>query len=237
MFQLSNVRNIASNVLDLVFVNGFDDIETCQAPVAITKTNGIVKLQPPIEISFEYYPEEKTPSEMVEVLLYDNENYDSILRQLNAINFALIFLELNVEDAFDYFYLLMGQLIKENIPTVRIKKNNDKPKWWTPELQRKKNRRDKAYKRKPKNELTEEYVKSLEEFNELRDKLYNITRRNFGNTLKKNKRNQCIQRKCIMKVVQVTSPMKLLNYLLITLRVYMKVMMNSISRKFTVANS
>lgn len=173
MFQLSNIKNIASNVLDLVFVNGYEDVQTCQAPAVIAKANGIAKFHPPIEISFEYHPDVvNQPSETVEIQLYNKGNYDRILRQLNAIDFAHIFQDLDVEAAFDYFYSLINQLIKENVPTIRVKKNNNKPKWWTPELQRKKNRRDKTSKRRPENELTTEYVDALKEFNELQDKLH-----------------------------------------------------------------
>jgi len=81
----------------------------------------------------------------------------------------------------------------ENVPIIRIKKNNNKQKWWSKELQTKKNKRDKMYKRKPKNESTEEYTQALTEFNELQDKLYNeyikgveetIILRNFGSLRK-----------------------------------------------------
>ena len=79
---------------------------------------------------------------------------------------------MNVESAFDYFYDLFDRLVNENIPRIHIKKNNNKPKWWTRELQKKKNKRDKMYKRKPKNEMSPEYTEALEEFNKLQDELY-----------------------------------------------------------------
>lgn len=176
MFQLSSIKNIASNVLDLVFVNGLEDIQLCQAPAVIAKASGISKFHPPIEFTFEYHPghpDVNQPGETVEVFLYDKGNYERIFRQLNAINFARIFQSLDVEASFDYFYLLINQLIKENIPTIQVKKRKNKPKWWTPELQRKKNKRDKMFKRKPKNGSTTEYLEALNEFNELQDTLYN----------------------------------------------------------------
>src|ERR1700744_3653760 len=91
-------------------------------------------------------------------------------QQLNEINFAQIFDRMEVETAFDYFYDKMNSLILGNVPIVRLKKNNNKLKWWTKELQTKKNKRDKMYKRKPENEVTEEYTEALAEFNELQDK-------------------------------------------------------------------
>lgn len=54
MFQLSNVKNIASNVLDLVFTNGNDDLQTYSAAISITKVTETDRFHPPLEISFEY---------------------------------------------------------------------------------------------------------------------------------------------------------------------------------------
>lgn len=72
MFQLSNIKNIASNVLDLVFVNATDDIQMCAAPVAITKVAETDVFHPQLEISFEYEVGEHavTPNETIEIYLY-----------------------------------------------------------------------------------------------------------------------------------------------------------------------
>lgn len=64
------MKNIASNVLDLVFVNDFHDVHVCEAAVAITKVQGIVRFHPPLEMSFEYHVGEKKQSdETVEIFL------------------------------------------------------------------------------------------------------------------------------------------------------------------------
>lgn len=174
MYQLSNAKNIASNVLDLVFANGFNDIKACQAPNSIHKVTGIVQFHPPLEISFEYHLSENPlpSSDTMEVFLYKKGNYARINQRLSEVNFAQLFDRLNVDEAFDCFYDLLNQLIVDNIPKVRVKKYNNKPKWWTTELQKKKNRRDKTYKRKPKDKLTPEYEIALNEFNELQNKLF-----------------------------------------------------------------
>lgn len=103
-------------------------------------------------------------NETVEKFMYKRGNYEQISEKLNEINFARIFDRMGVKEAFDYFYDVMNDLIEENIPKIRFKKSN-KPKWWTDELQTKKNKRDKLYKRKPKNEVTPEYSTALNEFN------------------------------------------------------------------------
>ena len=93
LFQLSNAKNIASNVLDLAFVNGTEDIQACVAPVAITKINESDRFHPPLEISFEYPIGSNKPStnKTIEVFCYKRGNYDRISQQLNAINFAQLF--------------------------------------------------------------------------------------------------------------------------------------------------
>lgn len=173
MFQLSNAINVASNVLDLLFVNGTDDIQSCNASVAITKLTEVDRFHPSLEISFEYHVGEalSSSSETVEVFSYKRGNYERMSQQLDEVNFAVVFDTMDVESAFDYFYELMNRLILENVPTIRIRKNNNRPKWWTREWQQKKNKRDKMYKNKPRNRTSDEYTKALKEFNELHEKL------------------------------------------------------------------
>lgn len=173
MFQLSNAKNIASNVLDLLFVNETDDIQLCIAPVAITLNTEIDRFHLPLEISFEYHVGRtyQRSSETIEVFSYKRGNYEHMSQQIDEINFAQVFDRMEVEPAFDYFYDLINRLIIENIPTIHIKKNNNRPKWWTREWQQKKNKRDKMFSRKPKNETTDEYIKALKEFNELNERL------------------------------------------------------------------
>lgn len=141
MFQLSNVKNIARNVLDLVFVNERGDIQLCAAPIAITKVSETDVFHPPLEISFEYeVGEHSNPSnETEEVYLYKQGNYERMSEMINAINFAEMFVRKSVEEAFDCFYETLEQLIADNVPKRRIKKRKNKPKWWTKELQKRKN--------------------------------------------------------------------------------------------------
>lgn len=173
MFQLSNLKNISSNVLDLVFVNGTGDMHVCKAPAAITLNTEIDHFHVPIELAFEYYPERKaqTTSDFIEVFSYKVANYDCILRKLGAMNFAEIFDRMDVDEAFDYFFELINRVIVENVPKIRVKRNNSRPKWWTREWQQKRNKKKKMYKRKPKNETSPEYAEALKEFNELNEKL------------------------------------------------------------------
>lgn len=80
---------------------------------------------------------------------------------------------MDTNSAFEFFYNTMHNLMIDNIPKQIIKKNSNKPKWWSREWQRKKNRRDKLYKRKPKGQMTVEYSEACKQFNILNEKLYN----------------------------------------------------------------
>ncbi len=155
-------------------MNGTDDIQLGQAPVAITLIDEIDRYHVPLEITFEHHGQNRmqTSNETIEVLSFKNGNYERMSQQLEAINFAQVFDRMSVEEAFDYFFELMDRLTNENIPKVRVKIKKNKPKWWTREWQQKKNKRDKMYKRKPKNETTAEYVDALIEFNKLDEKLH-----------------------------------------------------------------
>lgn len=96
-----------------------------------------------------------------------------MVSQLEAVNFQHEFKIRNVDAAYEFFITTMKNLIDQNVPKVAIKKYTNKPKWWTPELQRLKNRRDKLYKRKSRVGSVIEYESAVTAFNDLNDRLYN----------------------------------------------------------------
>lgn len=175
LYQMSNFKNISGNVLDLVFVREFANINVCKAPIAVTEIDKTDMFHPPLEISFNAIPPEQhlASDEFIDVCCYNQGNYERLSQQLEAINFAHEFNRLNVDDAFDFYYSKLTSLIESNIPKKRIKTKKNKPIWWTSELQRLKNRRDKLFKRKPKGVITNEYTQALLDFNLLQDELYN----------------------------------------------------------------
>ncbi len=174
MFQISNVKNVASNVLDLVFVNETDDIQLCTAPVSITKVAETDPYHPPLEISFEYEEgmHETPTDDTMEIFLYGKGNYARMCQQLDELNFAQIFDQMDVDEAFEYFYEELNSLIVQNIPKKTIRKFNNRPVWWTKELQTLKNKRDKLFKRKSKSESSLEYTQAVTKFNQLQNELY-----------------------------------------------------------------
>lgn len=71
-----------------------------------------------------------------------------MVSQLDAINFQHEFNGRDADSAYEFFISTMKRLIEQNVPKVTIKKYTNKPEWWSPELQRLKNRRDKSSKRR-----------------------------------------------------------------------------------------
>lgn len=55
---------------------------------------------------------------------------------------------MNVDSAFDHFYDTILNEIDDNVPKMTKRKYSQKPNWWNKEIKRKKNRRDKLYKRR-----------------------------------------------------------------------------------------
>lgn len=171
LFQMTGIKNIASNVLDLVHVNETAGVNVCEAPIAVTDINKTDKCHPPLHISVYGEIAPMLTREEIEIWCFRRGNYSRMKQRLEAINFAHEFNNRTVADAFDFFYAIMNQLIIDNVPRKCIRTYPSKPSWWTRELQRKKNRKDKLSKRNPRGAFTNEYVQALKEYHELHDKL------------------------------------------------------------------
>lgn len=172
-FQLSNIQNSSNNVLDLLFTNTPDEIVLCNDRYTIIEQNQQDVSHVPFEINIDCIENTSTNPETKTVYCYGRGNYDRMCLQLEAINFQHEFNVRDVDSAYDYFINTMNTLIESNVPKKTIKMYSNKPKWWTAELQRLKNLRDKMYKRKPKGVMTDEYEDAVRSFNELYEHLNN----------------------------------------------------------------
>ena len=106
--------------------------------------------------------------------------------RLESINFQHEFNNRKVHSAYEFFHRTLTTLIENNVPKKTVTNYPNKPKWWTRELQRRKNRRDKLFKRKPKGTLTDEYVTACREFNEFNDSLHKEYINSVQNNIKLN---------------------------------------------------
>lgn len=184
--QLSNLRNDASNVLDLVFVNKPGKLTLCKDNHTIIEQSQQDSRHIPYEINVDFSANSSVNVEYVTVYQYGRGNYERLVSQLEAINFQHEFRIRDVDSAYEFFLQTMKSVIDQNIPKVTIKKYTNRPKWWTPELQRLKNRRDKLFKRKSGIESIMEYEAAEKSFSELNDRLFDIHNRRTQENIKSN---------------------------------------------------
>ncbi|XP_055316139.1 uncharacterized protein LOC129575925 [Sitodiplosis mosellana] len=187
LYQISNIENIASNVLDLLFVNS-----SCEVKLSVDQHTLVDESQQdvyhkPYAIEFEYSKVgSMIRAEPKLVFKYSRGNYRRLCQQIECINFQHEFSIRDVHSAFDFFHCTMKTLTENNIPKVLVTNYPNKPKWWTHELQHKKNQRDKSFKRKPKGIQTTEYIDACRDFNELNDKLHSEYIAGVQNNIKSN---------------------------------------------------
>lgn len=93
--------------------------------------------------------------------------------QIEAVSFQHEFRIRDVDSAYEFLCETMRTLVDRNVPKVMVKEFGSKPKWWTPQLQRLKNHRDKLYKRKNQDAKSMNcYEAALSEFSELCSRLH-----------------------------------------------------------------
>lgn len=101
--QLSNHRNRASNVLDLVFVNRpaeFRVNRDCNTIIDLTQQD---PSHVPHETKLDYSVPTAAPIEYVTLYQYKRGHYDRMVNQLEAINFQHEFGVREIEAAHDFF--------------------------------------------------------------------------------------------------------------------------------------
>lgn len=138
LYQMSNLRNSANNALDLVFVNEVDGITVSKDNSKLINNAQQDIFHIPHEIILEHNLEKISYNETIEIRCYKKGNYPRICQKLKEIDFAHKMHGQDVDEALEYFYNVLNNLIDDNIPKIKIKKYANKPKWWTKELQRKK---------------------------------------------------------------------------------------------------
>lgn len=181
--QYCSIENDHGNVLDLVFARGGMEVMVIEALSPLLDMSDLNIPHPSLEVRLDLdtgHSMSDLNDEYTEILIYSRGNYEKIISQLNQINFAHVFSQMNVTEAFDYFYGKLNEFITSNIPTKKVK-TLKKPKWWSKELNKLKNKRDKAWKKRDKpghdelfkeidkaykllmSQLQNEYIKKIEE--------------------------------------------------------------------------
>ncbi|RYE24260.1 MAG: hypothetical protein EOP45_06005, partial [Sphingobacteriaceae bacterium] len=186
LYQMSNIMNDANNVLDLVFTNNAYEVNVCVDQNTIVEVAQQDQCHIPYEITLDYCEKSSTAINSFRVNSYARGNYERMCQQLENINFAHEFNTRDTVSAYDFFQSTMKALIENNVPTVLVRNYENKPKWWTADLQRKKNRRNKLFKNKPKGVMTDEYVAACNEFDELHKRLHSEYIERVQNNIKSN---------------------------------------------------
>lgn len=168
--QISNISNRSSNVLDLVFVNEPNDFSICEDSNTIIEKEQQDPSHKPYEIKVDYSIQSSCNVEVI--YCYNSGHYDRLSAQMEDVNFQHEFSVRDLDSAYEFFVRTVKRMIDQNVPTIRVKKYSNRPKWWTSELQHLKNSRDKLFKRKGNGALTLEYERALKDFNELNDRLH-----------------------------------------------------------------
>lgn len=91
MYQISNVKNSAGNVLDLVFVSDCTDVSLCIDPHSIIDADQQDEYHLPYDITIDYCTMGSmlnNEQENVPVFCYRRGNYERMCQQLDCINFA-----------------------------------------------------------------------------------------------------------------------------------------------------
>lgn len=168
LYQMSNVQNKSGNVLDLVFSSSFDDVHVTVDRSALIERDQQDLYHEPYEIIIDCYEYKSHEKSWIETYNYKRGDYQSICRLLKSVNFAHIYNGMNVENAFTHFYEVVLNAIDDYVPKIRIRKYSSKPKWWNKEIQQRKNRRDKLYKRRNNGNAShlKEYEIALDDFNQ-----------------------------------------------------------------------
>lgn len=128
MAQLSNFRNTASNVLDLVFVSSSSEFRIDKDNHTIIEEAQQDSCHIPYDIKVDYSALSSSKIETVTVYQYKRGNYERMIQQLEAVNFQHEFNIRDVDTAYEYFVDTMKSLIEQNIPKTTIKKYSNKPK-------------------------------------------------------------------------------------------------------------
>lgn len=184
LFQLSNIVNVANNVLDLLFSNEPSCISICEDQSGIIDARQQDASHKPYEISIEYCSRNSIATVESEIHCFKRGNYERMSEQIEAINFQH---ELNMrspDDAYAFFIAKLNELVLNNVPKIIVERRVNRPEWWSNELQHLKNRRDKAFKRKPKGAMSDEYEKACNEFNKMNDRLENEHINRIQNSIK-----------------------------------------------------
>lgn len=105
MYQLSNVKNTAGNVLDLVFVSEIHDVKLDVDPNTIIDADQQDECHVPYEITIDYCSKQSIAKiiDNAPAFCFRRGNYERMQQQLQSVNFAHEFKIQTIDVAFEFF--------------------------------------------------------------------------------------------------------------------------------------
>lgn len=136
------IKNSSGNILDLIFSNFTTEVTKCDNPLVLEDKHHPSLSVKIVDLSYKplcYAPIEKH--------LFHKANYSLINEYLSNLDWSNELSNLEVNDAVDFFYRALNEVIKEHVPLVTCFNNRHFPKWYSSSLIRTINEKDKAHKR------------------------------------------------------------------------------------------
>lgn len=167
--QLSNIKNAAGNVLDLVFTNNYYEFSLIESVRPLIKSDMWHKA---IEIEMTIEGIEPSATRPSSIYAYNSADFDS-MNQFLIENATLCGIN-RIDDLGNAFHLF-GNVLHEAmdlfVPKVTVERSTDPP-WYTKQLKHAKNVRNKAYKRARETGNFDEYNTVTDLFMEMQGQLF-----------------------------------------------------------------
>ena len=144
---------VNSHVLDLVVANDINNIKITTVTNATNSTHQALEITLPLKVNIKEEKNQRTAYN------FKAADWDHIFRLLSCIMWCDWSSFSSVDDAFDYFYDVLYAVIKESIPTYKVKARKF-PSWYSAELRnlvKLKDRARRSFIRTGRNKLSASY--------------------------------------------------------------------------------
>ena len=198
--QTSCVKNYMGRQLDLVFTTDSGSIITERSPTSLTNTD---LYHPPLMVTFGFDTETIRMTEQTTFSFnFRKANFPLIESLLNSTNFQQELSSENIDENAFKFYFILFNIFKKSVPLERKKSLNFTPPWYSKDLIKLKNYKNRLWKKYLKCKSNSNYSNFVNSFNlfqesssqlydkyliEIKNKVFSDSRSffNFINTKKK----------------------------------------------------
>lgn len=184
--QISNIPNFQGKQLDLIFTSDWNNLLNIDFPFSLVN---IDLFHPPLSFSYCVNAPHYPLGENMYQFNFKKANYDAISEFLNSYDFSTIFNNIDIKDMINKFYEIIFSSFRQFIPMTRLRSLNSCPPWYTHELKKLRNKKNKSWRKYLKSKNGTDYNNFLVLFNEfknLSEELYQLYVCNMSVKLKSN---------------------------------------------------